>query len=157
MRLGVDELAHVCSPSGSAYLTFGQAQDRWPVPAELRHEWDTLLGDLAILGSPFAPGRGHLTPREMHMGHQALWRGAGPVGERAQPKAARTGTTLGSARHPSNLVVSIGHLRDPRRSWLSTRRAQAAAVVRARPLLGPSEGLRALVSVNLVVFYSYKL
>ena len=37
MRLGVDELAHVCSASGSAYLTFGQAQDRWPVPAELRH------------------------------------------------------------------------------------------------------------------------
>ena len=143
MRLGIDELAHVCSASGSAYLTFGQAQDRWPVPAELRHEWDALLGDLVTLGSPLAPGCGHLTPREMHVGHQALWRGAGPVGEGSQPKAARTGETLGSARHPSNLAVSIGHLRDPRRSWLSTRRAQAAAVVRARPLPGPPRAPRA--------------
>ena len=138
MRLGVDELAHVCSPSGAAYLTFDQAQDRWPLPGELRHEWDLLLSELSLAGAPRAGGFGHPTPREMHSGVEALFSSAGrtPSDEQVRTRAARTGSSLGTCRHPSNLTITVGHLRDPRRSWLTRRRAEAAAVSRSRSVGG---------------------
>ena len=134
IRLGVDELAHVCSPSGGAYLTFAQAQDRWPVPGELQHEWDLLLSKLTSLGTPRASGFGHLSPKEMHAGVEALWKPKGDAraGEQGHARAARTGDSLGTSRHPSNLTITIGHSRDPRRSWLTRRRAESAAVAKAR-------------------------
>ena len=145
MRLGVDELAHVCTVSGEAYLTFGQAQDRWPVPGELREEWDCLIAELVAAGSPRASGFGHRSPREMHLGAAALFSAAthAPSAERDCSRAARTGSSLGTARHPSNLTITIGHLRDARTSWLTRRRAESAPV--SRSLSRPDAALLAFV------------
>ena len=65
MSVGIDELAHVCSVSGEAFLTFEQAQDVWPLPVELRGEYEVLLAQLADLGTQPVAGRGSLTPRQL--------------------------------------------------------------------------------------------
>ena len=52
----------------------------------------------------------------MHLGATALFATAAsaPDAERDRTRAARTGSSLGTSRHPSNLTVTIGHLRDAR-------------------------------------------
>ena len=66
MRLGVDELAHVCARGGGAFLGFEEAQDRWPLPVALRAQWRVLIAELEERGAAPVAGRLGLTPRGRH-------------------------------------------------------------------------------------------